>query len=367
MWKQIGLVCVLMFFASFCRAGINIDSLFQFASKLRFYVLPTLFYQPETRYAGGINGGYFFHFIDPVKMSSVNFNLIFTQKGQFNINVFPRFYWGREGSWFLTSFLTVQNYPNYFVGIGNNPTKLMLAHPVPYTSRNVTIGIQPQRYVNKRLLFGFQWFFRKERTIMQDSLRMKAYAMQRTGWSPYSMVGVGALVAYDSRNSQYNPLNGLFYKFSFLYCDPLLGSSHHIVQLTYDFRQFVQVYHHHVFAWQFLTDWRLGDAVPFQFLTTIGGQDMLRGFTPGMFRDNAMAALQAEYRIPIYENLSGAMFGATGDVFNGKNLNIYRLKTSYGAGLRFRLTKANINFRLDVTHNNYFKGFQYYLTTADAF
>lgn len=367
MWKLLSIVCVLMVFASSSRADIKIDSLFQFASKLRFYVLPSLFYQPETHYAGGINGGYFFHFIDPVKMSSVNFNLIFTQRGQFNINVYPRIYWGREGSWFLTSSITIQNYPNYFVGIGNDPTKLSLAHPLPYTSRNVSVGVQLQRYVNKRFLIGFQWFFRKEKTILQDSLRLKAFSIQRTGWSPYSMVGVGALISYDSRNSQYDPSNGLFYKGSFLYCDPLIGSSHHIVQLQYDFRQFIPLYLHHVFAWQFLTDWRLGDAVPFQFLSTIGGQDMLRGFTPGMFRDNAMAAVQAEYRIPIYGNFSGAIFGATGDVFNSKNLMIYRLKTSYGAGIRFKITKANINFRFDVTHNNYFKGIQYFLTTGDAF
>ncbi|MGC9151966.1 MAG: BamA/TamA family outer membrane protein [Microbacter sp.] len=367
MWKLLSVVCVFMFYASTCWAGIHIDSLFQFASKLKFYLLPSLSYQPLTHYAAGVNGGYFFHFIDPVKMSSVNFNLVFTQKGQFNINVYPRIYWGHQGSWFLTSFATVQNYPNYFVGVGNNPTKLLLSHPLPYTSRNVSIGIQPQRYISKRFLFGLQWFFRRERTIMSDSLRLKAYAQQRTGWDPYFMVGVGALISYDSRNSQYDPLNGVFYKGSFLYCDPLMGSSHHIVQLTFDFRHFIQLYHHHVLAWQFLTDWRLGDAVPFQFLSTIGGQDILRGFPSGMFRDNGMAALQTEYRFPIYDNFSGAVFGATGDVLNSKRMTLYRLKTSYGAGLRFRITKANINFRLDVTHNNYFKGFQYYLTTGNAF
>ncbi|MBB3188580.1 BamA/TamA family outer membrane protein [Microbacter margulisiae] len=334
---------------------------------MKFYALPSLSYQPDTRYAAGFSGGYYFHFIDPVRISSLEFSAVFTQRGQFNITLNPHLYWGKRGSWFLSSSFNIKSYPNYFVGIGNNPNKLFLHHPIPYTSRSFSLNIQPQRYLTRRLLFGLQFSFQRERALLADSLKGRAYSVQSTGWSPYSMIGIGGELTYDSRSSRYYPLSGIYSKVSFLYCDPLWGSSHHIVQLGYDFRQYISLYKENVLAWQFLTDSRLGDAIPFQFLTTIGGENMLRGFTPGVFRDNVMAATQAEYRFPVYKNFRGALFGATGDVFNSKTFSIYRLKISYGAGIRFRVTKANVNFRFDVTHNNYYKGVQYYLTTIDAF
>jgi outer membrane protein assembly factor BamA len=366
MWKQFIFACFLVSFASAASAGIKLDSLLKIATKLNFYVLPTLSYQPETRYAAGIAGGYYFHFIDPVRISSITFNEVFTQRRQFSFSINPHLFWGRQGSWFLFSNANVQSYPNYFVGIGNNP-RTLLKTPIPYTSRSVSANAQLQRYLTKRLLLGLQFAFRRERTIVADSLKTRAYSIQNTGWKPYFMIGFGGVITYDSRSSQYYPLSGLFAKGSLLYCDPLWGSTYHIVQFSYDFRQYIDLYKENVLAWQFYTDWRLGDAIPFQLLASIGGQDMMRGFTQGIFRDNVMAATQAEYRFPIYETLRGALFGATGDVFNSKTFNTYRLKVSYGAGLRFRVTKANINLRFDVTHNNYYKGFQYYLTALDAF
>jgi hypothetical protein len=366
MWKQIVLACFLLSLATSAPAGIKLDSLLKIATRLNFYALPTLSYQPETRYAAGFAGGYYFHFIDPVRISSLTFDAIFTQRGQFVFNINPHLYWGPRGSWFLYSNASVESYPNYFVGIGNNPRSL-LTDPIPYTSRSISVNAQLQRYVTKHLLFGLQFAFRRERTVLADSLKSRAYNIHITGWNPYRLIGFGGVITYDTRSSQYYPLHGTFSKFALLYYDPLWGSTYRIVQFDYDYRQFIDLYKEHVFAWQLYTDWRLGDAIPFQQLASIGGQDMMRGFTNGIYRDNVMAATQAEYRFPIYETLRGALFGATGDVLNSQTFAIYRLKVSYGAGLRFRVTRANINLRFDVTHNNYYKGVQYYLTALDAF
>ena len=46
---------------------------------------------------------------------------------------------------------------------------------------------------------------------------------------------------------------------------------------------------------------------------------------------------------------------------------IDRLKCAYGAGIRFRITRAKVNCRIDFTRNNYYKGFQYYFTAMEAF
>ena len=125
----------------------------------------------------------------------------------------------------------------------------------------------------------------------------------------------------------------------------------------------------HVFAWQFVTDWRLGNAIPFQMLTTIGGNQLLRGIPSDLFRDNVMAALQGEYRFPIYKMLRGAVFASSGDVLNSNDLMINRLKTSYGAGIRFKIIRGKINVsgRWDITHTNVDKGVQFFLTAMEAF
>jgi len=366
MGKRIYITIIASTLSLYSFAGINIDSLLQKISRWSFYCLPTLTYQPETKYAFGIGGGYNFRFLDPTKISTLSFNETFTQNHQFSFSASPRLYFGGSGKWYVYSNINVQKYPDTFHGTGNAESKL-LELPIKYTSRSFSFTIQPQRFLTKHIMMGLNLSVKNEKVVLADSLKNRASAIHVTGWQSYFLLGLGGVLSYDSRNTLFYPTNGLFSKFAFIYYDPRLGSTYNIVQFSFDFRQYIPICQEHVFAWQFYTDWRLGNAIPFQMLTTIGGNDIMRGFSRDIYRDNVMAAIQGEYRFPIYNTWRGAIFCSTGDVLNSNNFMIDRLKFAYGAGIRFRITRAKVNCRIDFTRNNYYKGFQYYFTAMEAF
>ena len=348
--------------------SINVDSLLNKIPKFNFFFVPTFSFQQDLGHVYGLSGGYYFRFIDPTKISNFTFSQTFTQKGQYMSNFSPLLYLGGTGKWALSGNLSVQKYPNAFRGTGNVQSRL-LQFPITYTSHNFSFNIQFQRFIDKHISFGVQLAMHKEKTYLVDSLRSRAMNYQITGWNPYFLLGLGAVLTIDSRNNLFYPTKGILSSASLVHYDPIWGSTYNIVQFAFDFRQYIALYKEHVFAWQFVTDWRLGNAIPFQMLTTVGGDLMLRGIPEGVYRDNVMAAIQGEYRFPIYKVLRGAAFLSTGDVCNSQDFNIDRLKVSYGAGIRFRITrgKINVNGRWDITRNNYDKGFQFFLTALEAF
>lgn len=365
MGKRIHISIIASALSLYSFAGINVDSLIHKISQLNFYCVPTLAYQPETGYAFGVGGGYYFKYINPTKISSFTFNTNITQRHQFSFSASPRLYID-YGNWYVFSNISIQNYPNSYHGIGNAISDL-LTPPIVYSSRSFAFILQPQRYLTKHLLMGLLFSIKSEKTIVADSLRYRTLRTHVAGWNPYFMLGLGGEISYDSRNMLFYPTKGIFSKLAVAHYDPSLGSTYDMTVVRFDFRQYIPIYQQQVFAWQFYTDWRLGNLIPFQMLTTIGGIDMMRGFSQDIFRDNTMAAIQGEYRFPIYDIWRGAVFCSTGDVFNNENFMIDKLKISYGAGVRFRITKANINFRFDLTRNNYYKGVQYYITAMEAF
>ena len=129
-----------------------------------------------------------------------------------------------------------------------------------------------------------------------------------TGWKPYFLLGGGGVITYDSRNNLFYPTKGILGSASLVHFDPLWGSSYNIVQLGLDFRQYIALYKQHVFAWQFVTDWRLGNSIPFQMLTTIGSNQLLRGIPGGLFRDNVMATIQGGISVPSLQKYQRSCF-----------------------------------------------------------
>ena len=145
--------------------------------------------------------------------------------------------------------------------------------------------------------------------------------------------------------------------------------------LSTDLRHYIPLYKDLLFAWQFRSEWSVGTAAnrPFQFLPTLGGEDLIRGVRMGMFRDDAMLALQGELRFPVFSLLSGAVFAGVGDVYCYDDWRWTTPKVGYGIGLRLKVNKANINVRVDLARNNLYKSwtaresYSFYLTVTEAF
>ena len=77
-------------------------------------------------------------------------------------------------------------------------------------------------------------------------------------------------------------------------------------------------------------------SVPFVELSTLGGNELMRGFYPGRLRDRSAAALTLQYTWPIWVFLDGAMHFAVGNVFGEHLAGIApeKLRWSSGVGIR---------------------------------
>jgi hypothetical protein len=90
------------------------------------------------------------------------------------------------------------------------------------------------------------------------------------------------------------------------------------------------------------------DALPFYLAPSLGGANTLRSYAEFRFHDRAMAVVNAEARLALFEHVDVALFGDAGNVAaraSGLNLD----KTSVGVGLRLHSQRATL-VRFDVAH-----------------
>jgi len=336
-------------------------------SRKSLFIIPHASYQQETSVAPGIAYGYYFKSKDISRISSISGSAVYTFKNQFLFNVTPKIFF-KSTNWYLYSNLNIRNYPDYYFGVSNRPTNTKQA----FTSQNVSLQLQPQYLISKHLLIGGSFSARFERLVTDSGFEAnKTNIFQQfgtDGWQPYSQISIGAVAAYDSRDNQFYPQNGIFAK-SFLSVSKTgWGSTYPLKELSVDFRQYLPLFGAHVLAWQVYYNGIWGSyGIPFELLPTIGGRDLMRGFRQGMYRENVLLLGQAEYRLPVYKRLKAAVFCSAGDVMNSEDYMVYKLKISYGAGLRYRLNDARVHLRLDLAKNNYGDKIQFYITATEAF
>jgi outer membrane translocation and assembly module TamA len=112
----------------------------------------------------------------------------------------------------------------------------------------------------------------------------------------------------------------------------------------------------------------LGGNPPFYQLAMLGGASMMRGNYGGQYRDKALLAVQAEYRLPVWKRFGAVGFVGLGNVGPSiREINLSRLKYSLGGGLRYRLdSKEGTNLRLDFAWGSK-ASTGFYLTVQEAF
>lgn len=190
---------------------------------------------------------------------------------------------------------------------------------------------------------------------------------QVQGRNGYFISGLGPTLTFDNRNNAFSPDKGDFMELTAKYYAPVLGSDFTYWNIIQDFRKFIPV-KKNVVAIQLYNFMNLGSKIPLRSLGLIGGDNAMRGFYSGRFRDKQMIMLQAEWRMPVYKRWGAVVFGSAGDVADKvMDYSPGDLKYAYGAGVRFSIhPKERLNLRLDygLTSKG---GSGFYLQLAEAF
>ncbi len=390
--KSNGIILLLILFLSHPKVAIaQQDSILDFQSSplnsnrwdalmnWNFMALPYPSYSPETSWQFGITGVWYFHTSkQSTQFSDLNFDMGYTLNRQWYINANSRIYFNTTTRWYIDTYLSTKHYPDLFFGITNNIDSVY--NPaIQYISNFIDIQARPNLYISKYWLAGAKIHFRYENSIIsQQTIEDNQQANKSSfhnGFGKNIFLGIGGAISYDTRSNNYYPLHGLFFKTTITYYKQIklnnqqstINRQQSSANFQIDLRHYIPLYQKLIFAWNFRTEWALGNNIPFQLLPTIGGQDLVRGIRQNKFKENTLFALQTELRIPIWKFLKGAVFASIGDVYDYNNWRWTTPKIGYGIGLRACIHQAKTNIRFDVARQNYSNDWSFYFTVKEAF
>ncbi len=308
-------------------------------------ILPIIYYMPETSLAYGLGGIYVLKGSEheqKSRPSSVLMSVVRTLKKQFIVEIYPDFY-VKKGKYHLVPNFNYRTYSERFYGIGNNTKKDIEEE---YSFQSFKLDFTLQRKVSEKFYAGIQYEFEYNKiTDMEPGgiLETEDIVGKELGASS----GFGLVVNWDSRDNIFYPKRGKYCLVSAKFFNPSFGGNYSFNRFNFDFRQYISFFPTHTLALQGYIDIKTGEP-PFQKLSLLGGQYLMRGYYKGRFRDKNMIALQMEYRIHLFWKLGIVGFLGFGDVAN--TLNKFKLgsfKYTGGVGIRFQINREGNHLRLD--------------------
>ncbi|MGL5888879.1 MAG: BamA/TamA family outer membrane protein, partial [Bacteroidia bacterium] len=303
-----------------------------------FFILPLLYYTPDTRWAAGAAGVYYFK-IPPkfeheeeTRISYVQFLADYTQNRQLDV-------WGqwkiftRNENFLLEGEMRYRDFPDRFYGIGNQSLK---SNSEKYEYNYISLKSLMLKRVSRKydLFAGIDYQFEYEYGFTftpGGSLEQGTI----TGYKGGTGSAIGLVAIYDSRDNLINAYSGQLMELSSYFFTPVLGSTFSYWNINATYQKYWQVRRKHILAVQAKARHAEGE-VPFLDMPTLGNDDILRGYPKNRFRDKNFVAAQVEYRFPVWWRFGFVGFAGAGDVFaKPSDVSMRTLKYSVGAGVRF--------------------------------
>jgi len=334
------------------------------AEKAKWIAYPTLSYAPETRWEIGVAAVLVYYAKKDTtnRLSEASGFSFFTLEGQYGAH-FEHALYSDKNKWFALGKLKIQSYPLSYYGIGPDIAGDELA------IANANFALIRERLLRKihgHWYLGLEVDYERLSKVHFDWLDGHQPSGYILGQDGYNNLGLGLGLVYDTRHNVLNVRHGFLSEVGYLLYEPAWGSTNRLNTLFIDNRAFFKVTKRNVLAFQLIGQFSQGE-VPFNQLSMIGGEMMMRGYYLGKYRDNNMFGLQTEHRwlpFKFSKRLGGAVFAGIGSV--SPNLQFNKLLWTAGGGLRVLLfPKRDVYTRLDVGVNP--DGYGVYLFIGEAF
>lgn len=332
--------------------------------KVKIGVLPSAFYTPETRL--GFGALVYSHFKTNkgdslLRKSNTQSYISYSINKQF---AFENDYqiWLKGNLFYLTGAADFSSFPEFFYGIGNDTKetdRLMVSFDlIRIQAKNL---LRIKKNIFGGILFHYQNLYNQDVKLMSNTSNMEVH-----GNMGYIASGIGPVFIMDNRDNPLNPTQGSYLEASYVDFKNIIDNKSMFTSLTIDVRKYYTLFKQLVWNGNAYFSHNKGE-VPYRMLPEIGGARFLRGYYRGRFRDNNMALLQQEFRMPVYKMFGVAVFGGIGSV--AKSLDLFKtnkIHFNYGLGLRIRVNKKeNTNIRIDYGFTKDSQGL--YVVFAEAF
>lgn len=205
------------------------------------------------------------------------------------------------------------------------------------------IRVAPNTYVGARVQLG-----QLGTSLRGESVPELPESVIDSIGTDFQVNSLGPSLAYDTRNSSYYPRDGIAIDAGIDIYFGAIGSEISFRHYDLNYRQYLPVRERDVLAWQAYICAADGNP-PFFLQCQVGPNSLLRGYSFGEYRGDAMAAAQAEYRWAVHPRWIIAAFAGVAQVaprFGDFNFdqNLY----SGGVGLRFVVEPKNrVTLRVD--------------------
>ena len=331
------------------------------SAKTERFILPLVYYTPETTWSFGAAGVMTFQLDSLSPRSQVQLGVAYTLNNQL-LFYLPFQLYTRGDQLRFTGELGYYRYNYFFYGVGNEFEDYegeTYGVNYPRVRLNILQRIGEHQLAGIRYSWD-QWdvYDQKEGgLLLQEGIIGKES-------STYS--AIGPIWQWDSRDHLFFPTKGWWAEAALLTNNEFLGATQNFIKWTVDARKYWSRKENRVWAGQLYLEGNSGTP-SFNQLALLGGTRLLRGYYEGRYRDRQLAAAQLEYRFPIKGRFGAVAFGGVGSVVDEwQNWEAGYLRYALGAGIRFTLLpKDKIRLRLDYGIGPNTSAF--YLTVGEAF
>lgn len=333
-----------------------------FAEDSELAGLPAAFRSPET----GIGlGAVLIYTADTSlpKPSPIFTGLMYTEKKQILLGFGSKQIF-ENGRYAYYSFGEAAKFPQKFYGTGNQTRR---KDEEVYEDRHYSVDLGGEYNVVSALSLGFGLHAREDSNgkFEDEGLFDRNLVAGQDGGK---QKGYMAYAAWDTTNDSFYPNTGSRIKLFYLnYLGPW-GSRYPFDEVKLDARVFRQITPGVILASQLYLR-NANSNPPFYQLSLLGGNEQMRGYFKGRYRERKSPVMQTELRAAFAKDWGAVAFASLGNVYRDwDDFQPKTLKTGYGAGLRYQITpKQKINLRVDVGFGEPRDGPQFYIYIMEAY
>ncbi|MEY3678763.1 MAG: hypothetical protein RI924_904 [Bacteroidota bacterium] len=314
-----------------------------------FLPVPVLGYTQELGFEFGL-AGLFAFYTEPdnpaIRPSNFYVSGVYTTKGSYQL-VSKWDIWSKANKYHYQGELRYLNFPFNFYGVGN---QTLLANEDKLTLKRFRILAEAERALSETFYVGLnlqydQQFYTDNAVggIYQTSTNIK----DRDGGQ---VITLGFSQIIDTRSSNTYPDRGTYVKVSYQYAPDFFGGDNFTGStFRLDLRNFKKLKQNLVLGLNLnynKIDGRSGN--PFYMLSQMGGDQIMRGYYLGRYREANLLAAQAELRFRPLPRFGIAAFAGGGNVYPAGVSAFRNLKPNYGAGIRYFFdVEKSMSLRLD--------------------
>lgn len=351
LYKKLLLLGFLFLYKINFISSQNINDSLALTRNRNLLVVPAITHSIETDWSFGAAASYTFRYSHEdtlTRTSNLQTLALYSLNKQFVVALDGTIFFPHE-KYILGLHGSFSYFPDKFWGLGNDTPD---SNEESYIYKQFYIFPHLQRsFFHHNFFIGAMYEFQKvfgikygmDKPNISESLFEKENITGRNG----SIVsGFGVSFTWDSRNEAFSPNKGSFAQLKYIDFNKLFGSEYSYWNIVFDARRYIAVNTKHVLALQAFAFFNEG-TVPIRSMALLGGNNNMRGYYDGRFRDKNQVVFQAEYRLPLFWRFGATGFGGLGEV-SDRIGTLNTLHYTYGAGLRFALKpKEKLNIRVD--------------------